>query len=84
VTWYGFKARTILVYINHRLPTNTVDVLCGSSLGEILSEEDSFPIAANTLDADIKLPNQFHEFTKEAPSWYKIGDNAKQYEGHPV
>jgi hypothetical protein len=57
---------------------------CGSSLGEILSEEDSFPIAANTLDADIKLPNQFHEFTKEVPSWYKIGDNAKQYEGHPV
>ncbi|SDR14558.1 GFA family protein [Pseudovibrio sp. Tun.PSC04-5.I4] len=56
---------------------------CGSSLGEILSEEDSFPIAANTLDGEITLKNQFHEFVAEKPSWYEIGDNAKQYDGHP-
>tara|TARA_Y100001956_G_scaffold36428_1_gene35695 strand:+ start:1627 stop:2019 length:393 start_codon:yes stop_codon:yes gene_type:complete len=56
---------------------------CGSSLGEILSEEESFPIAANALDTDLPLNNQFHEFVSEKPSWLIIGDAAKQYDGHP-
>lgn len=50
--------------------------ICGTSLGEILSEEDSFPIAANALDTEISLKNQFHEFVTEKPSWYEIGDDA--------
>jgi len=57
--------------------------VCGSSLGEILSEEDSFPIAANALDGDLTLRNQFHEFVSEKPSWYDICDKAKQFDGHP-
>ena len=57
--------------------------ICGTSLGEILSEEDSFPIAANALDTEVGLKNQFHEFVAEKPAWYEIGDNAKQFVGHP-
>ena len=57
---------------------------CGSSLGEILSEEDSFPIAANALDTGFSLKNQFHEFVSEKPDWYEICDDAPQSEGHPV
>ncbi len=57
--------------------------VCGSSLGEILSDEDSFPIAANALDTEIGLRNQFHEFASERPSWSEICDDAPQSEGHP-
>ena len=57
--------------------------ICGSSLGEILSEEDSFPIAANALDTEIGLRNQFHEFASERPSWSEICDDAPQSEGPP-
>lgn len=57
---------------------------CGTSLGEILSEEDSFPITANTLDSELALRNRFHEFVAEKPSWYEICDDANQFEGHPV
>ena len=57
--------------------------ICGSSLGEILSEEDSFPIAANALDGDLNLKNQSHEFVGEKPSWYEICDDAPQNGGHP-
>ncbi len=58
--------------------------ICGTSLGEILSEEDSFPIAANALDGALDLRNKFHEFVAEKPSWYEICDGAKQFEGHPT
>ncbi|HNP63953.1 MAG TPA: GFA family protein [Woeseiaceae bacterium] len=57
--------------------------VCGSSLGEILSEDDSFPIAANALDGEIGLKPQFHEFVAEKPAWYEICDEAPQSEGHP-
>jgi hypothetical protein len=56
---------------------------CGTALGEILSEEGSFPLAANCLDGDVELKNQFHEFVSEKPSWLKIGDDAKQFDEHP-
>lgn len=58
--------------------------ICGTSLGEILSEDDSFPIAANALDAGFGLKNQFHEFVSEKPHWYDICDDAKQSDGHPA
>lgn len=58
--------------------------VCGSALGEVLSEEDSFPLAANCIDEDMGLENSFHEFVSEKPSWLKIGDTAKQFEQHPV
>ncbi len=57
---------------------------CGTSLGEILSEEETFPISANALDSDLEIENRFHEFVAEKPSWYVIGDNAQQFEGHPT
>ena len=58
--------------------------ICGTSLGEILSEEDSFPIAANAIDSELTIKNSFHEFVGEKPSWYEICDDAKQSEGHPA
>ena len=57
---------------------------CGSALGEILSEAALFPVAANCLDGDIGLENAFHEFVSEKPSWLIIGDEAKQFDEHPV
>lgn len=56
---------------------------CGTSLGEILSEDESFPIAANALDGEFATRNQFHEFVSEKPSWYEICDDAPQSEGDP-
>ena len=56
---------------------------CGSSLGEILSQEDSFPIAANAIDTELDLQNQFHEFVAEKPAWLLIGDDANQSAAHP-
>ena len=56
---------------------------CGTALGEIGSDSDSFPIPANTLDDAPGLSVQFHEFTSEKPDWYQICDEAKQFDGHP-
>jgi hypothetical protein len=39
--------------------------LCGTSLGEILSDLDSFPIAANALDSGLDVKNSHHEFVDE-------------------
>ncbi len=58
--------------------------VCGTSLGEILSEDDSFPISANVLDDDPQVRNRFHEFVSEKPDWYEICDDAQQFEGHPT
>ncbi|MCH2057857.1 MAG: GFA family protein [Thalassotalea sp.] len=57
--------------------------VCGTSLGEILSDEDSFPLAANCIDGDLGIENKFHEFVSEKPDWFKIGDSAKQFDEHP-
>ena len=57
--------------------------ICGSSLGEILSDSESFPIAANAIDSDLAIRNQFHEFVAEKPAWSEICDGAKQFDGHP-
>lgn len=56
--------------------------ICGTSLGEILSEEETFPIAATALDTEVGLRNQFHVFTAEKPGWSDICDEAPQAEGH--
>lgn len=57
--------------------------VCGSALGEILSDSESFPLAANCIDGDIEIENRFHEFVSEKPSWLMIDDHAKRFEGHP-
>jgi len=46
--------------------------ICGTSLDEIRSEEDSFPIAVNALDTALSLRTQFHEFVAEKPAWCQI------------
>lgn len=56
---------------------------CGTSLGEILSEEDSFPIPANCFDSDPIVRNTFHEFVDSKPNWYEICDDQKQFIHHP-
>ena len=56
---------------------------CGTALGEVLSEEASFPLSANCLDDALPIENKFHEFVSEKPSWLKIGDDAKQFAEHP-
>lgn len=57
---------------------------CGTALGEILSEEKSFPINAHLLDDDPGVRNRFHEFVADKPAWYDICDDAKQFPHHPV
>ena len=57
--------------------------VCGTALGEVLSEMDSFPINANCIDTEFEIENKFHEFVSEKPSWFTIGDSAKQFEEHP-
>ncbi|SFJ65316.1 GFA family protein [Jannaschia pohangensis] len=56
---------------------------CGTSLGEILSDMDSFPIAANAIDSELTVRNGLHEFVNEKPSWYEICDDARQSGDHP-
>lgn len=56
---------------------------CGTSFGEVLGDLDSFPIAANLMDDDIDMKNEFHEFVSEKPSWLVIGDDGKQFHDHP-
>lgn len=57
---------------------------CGSALGEIFSQQDSFPLPASCIDGEIGIENRFHEFVSEKPEWLKIGDTAKQFDLHPV
>lgn len=57
--------------------------VCGTALGEILSAEGVFPIAANCIDGKLGVDVRFHEFVAEKPDWLKIGDDAKQFEHHP-
>jgi hypothetical protein len=58
--------------------------LCGTSLGEVGSEQDSFPIAAHCFDDDPIVRNRFHEFVSAKPAWYDINDDAKQFSHHPT
>jgi len=57
---------------------------CGTALGEIMSDAETFPIAADVLDDDPGIAIRFHEFVAEKPRWYEIGDSAKQFDHHPV
>lgn len=57
--------------------------VCGTALGEVFSDEEMFPIAANCIDDKIDIENKFHEFVSEKPDWLKIGDAAKQFDEHP-
>jgi len=56
---------------------------CGSSLGEILSNEKEFPLAANSLNSDPGLKVLFHEHIASRPSWQLLHDGAKLFDGNP-
>ena len=57
---------------------------CGTALGEIGGEGDSFPIPANCFDDSLDLTVRFHEFVTEKPAWLSICDDAKQFDRYPV
>lgn len=57
--------------------------LCGSALGEITGDGDSFPVPANLFDTALDLTVRFHEFVAEKPGWLPICDDARQFAGHP-
>lgn len=57
---------------------------CGTALGEIGSESESFPVPVNCLDDDPGLRNQFHVFVSSKPVWYEIADSAPQYQENPA
>lgn len=42
---------------------------CGTSLGEPMSPQDSFPINAQCLDDDPGVRNEMHEFVNDKPCW---------------
>ncbi|MFP2909948.1 GFA family protein [Pyxidicoccus sp. 3LFB2] len=56
---------------------------CGTSLGEVGSQQDSFPVSANCLDNDPLVRNTFHVFVASKPAWYEICDSAKQFQEFP-
>jgi len=56
---------------------------CGTSLGEVTSRNESFPIPANCFDDDLGIANRFHVFVKEKPDWYTLCDDAPQFAKFP-
>ncbi|MEQ9366654.1 MAG: GFA family protein [Leptospirales bacterium] len=56
---------------------------CGSSLGEILSTDEEFPLSANSLDSDPEIKVWFHEHVASKPSWQLVHQEAKRFEGDP-
>jgi len=56
---------------------------CGSSLGEILSKDDKFPIAASSLDDDPNINVWFHEHVASKPSWQLTHEGVTLFDGDP-
>ena len=56
---------------------------CGTGLGEIASEAETFPIAAHCLDDDPQVRNRFHEWVSVKPAWYEICDEARRFPENP-
>lgn len=57
---------------------------CGTSLGEILSEEETFPIPLDCFDADPGVAVRFHVHVAMKPSWEVIPEGVKQFDGDPA
>lgn len=57
---------------------------CGTSLGEIVSEEKMFPVPVNCFDEDLGVEIRFHEHVATKPSWYVIPEGSKQFQGDPA
>lgn len=54
---------------------------CGSALGELLGEHDTFPVAATALDDDPGVRPVIHVHAASRPAWYDILDGVKQVPG---
>ena len=52
--------------------------------GELTSDNDTFPVAANGFDVELNLGNRFRELVKEKPHGYKTDDEAKKFQEHPL
>jgi len=53
---------------------------CGSSLGEILSEEEQFTLPVNCLDSDPNIELWFHEHVASKPAWQQAHTELSVYE----
>ncbi|AKS41267.1 GFA family protein [Wenzhouxiangella marina] len=56
---------------------------CGTALGDVFSAQATFPINAHCIDADLALEMSFHEWVADKPSWFCIGDQARQFAQDP-
>ncbi|MCB9587807.1 MAG: GFA family protein [Polyangiaceae bacterium] len=56
---------------------------CGTALGELIGDAETFPVNVNCLENPPALSNAFHEFVADKPGWYEIADAAPQFPGHP-
>ncbi len=56
---------------------------CGTSLGEMISDEKMFPVPVNCFDQDLGVEIGFHEHVATKPAWYVIPEGVKQFEGDP-
>jgi hypothetical protein len=56
---------------------------CGSSLGEILSQNNEFPVAVNALDADLGINMRFHEQVAAKPSWQLTHECVALFDADP-
>jgi hypothetical protein len=56
---------------------------CGTSLGEILSDEELFPVSVNCFDQELDLEILFHEHVASKPSWCHIPPGSKQFDSEP-
>lgn len=56
---------------------------CGTSLGEMLAEAETFPIPVDCFDDDLGMEIRFHEHVATRPAWFVIPDGVKQFEGDP-
>lgn len=57
---------------------------CGTSLGEVTSDEEMFPIPVNCFDDDLGMEIRFHEHVATRPSWAVIPEGVRQFEGDPA
>ena len=57
---------------------------CGTSLGEILSDEKTFPVSVNCFDQGLDdVEVRFHEHVASKPPWVEIPAGTKQFEHDP-
>ena len=59
-------------------------VVCGTSLGELTSGEEMFPIPANCFDDDLGLPIRFHDHVADKPAWVTSPDTVTKFERNPA